>query len=206
MTHAHDHDDPLHFHHLVIEMGFAAAEDVDAAADVQAELAEHGIAAHLSDLLIDAGAISEAQRDKVLLQQDMMRVLSGLGETPAQTPAPALPAAWVVAVITPVVVIDSVIGVLAAAIAIAAGAVAAGVSPYRWHAVGWLASTASPGTPLAAIAATGAAHRRRSHIVIAAIAIAATSALVAVDAMITPGLLLIGGGVALAATRIGGRR
>jgi hypothetical protein len=199
------HDDPLHFHHLVVEMGFAAAEDVDEAADVQAELAEHGIAAHLSDLLIDGGVITEAQRDKVLLQQDMMRVLTGLGGTTAGPAEPPVSAAWVVAALTPVAIIDTTIGVIAAAVAVAIGAVIAGTSPYRWHALGWLTSIVSPTAPLAAVAAPGAMHRRRMHVAIAAIAIAATSVLVALDVSITPGLLLVAGGLALATTRIGSK-
>jgi len=190
--------DHRHFSSIALELGFVSEAQVAEALALRDELRENGVTAHVSDLLIDAGAITVQQCEQVDLQQDMLLVLSGIGKARvAQAEG-----AWVVAGIAPVVAFASFYGVLACAVAVAVGAFVARSFAIRWVALGWVTSVVVPGVPLSTVAASGTVADQRKRQLYAAATIAASSALLLFDIAITPGLVFLIAGFALALARL----
>ncbi len=142
----------LRIRDLVVELGFVDRAGLEQALEVQEELHEQGVNAHLIDVLQDLGLLDDDQRDQVVINQEMRLVLA---EIPGGR-RDHRPERWVTAALVPAALIGTPLGVLAAAAVLAIGAWLVRGQTWRWVALGWLAATAVPGTPAAAPAAAGA--------------------------------------------------
>ena len=190
--------DALQFGSLAVELGFATQAQVAEAVTLRTELEENGVTARVSDLLIDAGAITIQQCQQVELQQEMQLVLANL----AEKAPPRSEGLWVVAALAPVVALASLQGVIACAVAVTVGAFVAERFPLRWIAIGWIASLAVPGASLPSIAAAGVLADKARQQLLTALVIAASAALVVLEISVTPGLLFMMAGLGLVIARL----
>ncbi|MCA9677607.1 MAG: hypothetical protein KC464_21470, partial [Myxococcales bacterium] len=100
---------------LVVELGYVDRAGLEEALDLQEDLHEQGVKAHLIDVLEDLGLIDEDQRLQVLLHQEMRLVLADLPGARRDQRHDR----WVMAAIVSASLIRSPLGVLAAAAALA---------------------------------------------------------------------------------------